>query len=262
MSGKKYKYMNILTFYAHPDDETMLAGGTLALLARLGATVHYMAATRGEGGENGEPPVCSLEELGQVREQEMICAVRALGGSEVTFMDYTDPRVGPDNALFAYTEDLPAVVSLLKETITRLKIDALFTHGSNGEYGHPAHLFTHRAARRAVEELGAAGPLLYSTHAAFPEHPRPRLMNRDDPADLIVDITPVLEQKTAAALCHRTQHNLFVRNASKEAGRLMTVPEVIQRVESLHRHLPPVDGKLDDDIANLLLNSGQARRAR
>ncbi len=49
--------MNILAFFAHPDDETMLCGGTLALLARAGARVHLLIATRGEGGENGEPPV-------------------------------------------------------------------------------------------------------------------------------------------------------------------------------------------------------------
>ena len=51
--------MNILAFFAHPDDETMLAGGALALLAQNGAQVHYLCATRGEGGEvlrNGFAP--------------------------------------------------------------------------------------------------------------------------------------------------------------------------------------------------------------
>ena len=41
--------MNVLAFFAHPDDETMLCGGTLAILARHGAAVHYLCATRGEG---------------------------------------------------------------------------------------------------------------------------------------------------------------------------------------------------------------------
>ena len=43
--------MNILVFFAHPDDETMLCGGTLALLAQAGAKIHFVCATRGEGGE-------------------------------------------------------------------------------------------------------------------------------------------------------------------------------------------------------------------
>ena len=62
--------MNILAFFAHPDDETMLTGGTLALLAKRGANIHYVCATRGEGGEIGEPPVTTIQELGETREKE------------------------------------------------------------------------------------------------------------------------------------------------------------------------------------------------
>ena len=47
--------MNVLAFFAHPDDETMLIGGTLAILAQNGVRVHYVCATRGEGGEVGRP---------------------------------------------------------------------------------------------------------------------------------------------------------------------------------------------------------------
>lgn len=50
--------MNLLAFFAHPDDETMLIGGTLALLSQAGFDVHYLCATRGEGGELGEPLIC------------------------------------------------------------------------------------------------------------------------------------------------------------------------------------------------------------
>jgi LmbE family N-acetylglucosaminyl deacetylase len=65
--------LNILAFRPS-DDETMLAGGTLALRGS-GARVHYLCATR-EGGETGEPPLTTNEQLGEVREQEMVCAVR------------------------------------------------------------------------------------------------------------------------------------------------------------------------------------------
>ena len=78
--------MIVLAFFAHPDDETILFGGTLALLAQLGNQVHYVSATRGEGGEVGEPPLCLPAELGQVRAQEMACAVEALGGVSLNFM--------------------------------------------------------------------------------------------------------------------------------------------------------------------------------
>jgi LmbE family N-acetylglucosaminyl deacetylase len=227
--------MNILAFFAHPDDETMLAGGTLALLAQNGAAMHYLCATRGEGGEVGEPPLCTQEQLGEVREKELVCAVRALGGRSLTFLGYVDPRVGPENSLFAYSDNLTLLAGQVAASIRQFDIQVVISHGSNGEYGHPAHQLTHQAARIAVESLGEDGPEFYTTAAIFPDHPRPRLANQDDPADLVLDVSPVLSQKTQAALCHRTQHALFVRHASEEAGRPLSVPEVIMKVESLRR---------------------------
>jgi len=246
--------LNILAFFAHPDDETMLAGGTLALLAEQGAKVHYLSATRGEGGETGEPPLCAPEDLGEAREAELVCAVQVLGGSSLTFLGYTDPRVGPEEELYAYTEDLTMLAGQVAASLRQFEIDAVLTHGSNGEYGHPAHVLTYQAARVAVASFGEDAPLLYSCAASFPEHPRPFLANDDDPAHMVLDISPALEKKTQAALCHRTQHALFVRRATEEAGRPVSVPEVIMRLEGLHRHLPPFSpGELPDDALYALL---------
>jgi LmbE family N-acetylglucosaminyl deacetylase len=249
--------VNILAFFAHPDDETVFAGGALALLAQQGAQVHFLCATRGEGGETGEPPLCTQEQLGEVREQELICAVQALGGRSLTFLGYTDPRVGAREELFPYTQDLTFLAGQVAATIRQFQIEAVITHGSRGEYGHPAHQLNHRASRLAVESLwqgngSGKSPLLYTVSASFPEHPRPRLVNPDDPADIILDITPVLDSKTKALLCHRTQHALFVRRSSQEAGRQLTVPEVAQRRESLHRVIPPWDGTQKDRLAEML----------
>jgi LmbE family N-acetylglucosaminyl deacetylase len=248
--------MNILAFFAHPDDETMLAGGTLALLARAGAQVHVLCATRGEGGEVGEPPVCSIEELGQVREAELVCAVQALGGRSLTFLDYVDPRMGPDEALFAYSADLARLAGQVAAAIRQFEIEAVLSHGSNGEYGHPAHVLSYQAARLAVESFektdSGKTPLLYTVAASFPGHPRPRLSNPDDPAHLVLDIRPALEQKTAAALCHRSQQALFVRRQSEEAGRKLSVPEVIIPLEGLRRAYPPSGGLPEDELADLL----------
>ncbi len=226
--------MNIIAFFAHPDDETMLAGGTLALLARNGAHTHYLCATRGEGGEVGEPPLCTLDDLGEVRTRELNCAVQVLGGESLTVLDYIDPRVGPDEELYPYTEDVSALSSKISDHIKRVSADVVVTHGSNGEYGHPAHVISHQAAKAALATLDGRRPDLLTVSAMFPGHPRPRLANEDDPADFILDVTATLSAKIEAALCHRTQHALFVRRSSREAGRQMTVPEVIMPVESLH----------------------------
>ncbi len=252
--------MHILAFFAHPDDETMLIGGTLALLASQGVYVHYLSATRGEGGERGQPELVEQAELGALREQEMTCAIKALGGASLDFLGYEDPLVGPQDALYPFNAELGALALQVQEYIHQYQAEVVISHGSNGEYGHPAHRLTHQAALRAVQGLGQAGPLLYTTYASFEGHPKPRLVNPDDRADLIVDVAPVLEAKIQAALCHVTQNALFVRRSSQDAGRPMTVREVIVSLESLHRAYPPVQEPVDDPLSRLLLSTGYARR--
>jgi LmbE family N-acetylglucosaminyl deacetylase len=248
--------MNILAFFAHPDDETMMAGGALMMLAHRGFQVHYYSATRGEGGEVGEPPLCTVEELGVVREDELMCAVRSLSGSSLTFLGYVDPRVGPDDILYPFNADLNTLAGQVAASIRQHQAAAVFSHGSNGEYGHPAHVLMHQAVSRAVATLGKHAPLFYSANAAYPGHPRPRLMNKDDRADIVLDIGPVREQKVRAVLCHKTQNAMFIRNTSKEAGHPVSLSDVIMPMESFHRVFPPLaDGeRLDDAVARALIN--------
>ena len=230
----------------------MLAGGVLALLAHAGGRVHYLCATRGEGGEFGEPPICQIEELGAVRALETACAIKALAGASLAFLDYVDPRIGPGDTLYTYTDNQDKLAAKVIEAIKVTQADAVITHGSNGEYGHPAHITSYQAAFKAVSALGRRAPLLYSVSAAFPEHPKPRHINHQQPAHIVLDVSPVLTQKIQAALCHRTQNALFVRRASKKAGRQLRVDEVILNIESLHRAYPPVQGVVDDPVAQLL----------
>jgi LmbE family N-acetylglucosaminyl deacetylase len=244
--------MKVLAFFAHPDDETMFFGGTLALLAKSNVDVDYLCATRGEGGEVGEPPVCTSDELGLVRERELACAVKALGGHSLEFLDYLDPPEGPDGDLYPYADNQDEVAEKLIQVIRRIKPDTVITHGMNGEYGHPAHLLNYQAAIRAFSSLGDEASYLYSVSANFPGHPKPRHINQDQNAHLVLDVRSTLEQKIQAAMCHRSQHALFVRRASEDAGRQVTVPETLLDVESLHRVHPTVRGQIDDRLTEIL----------
>ena len=244
--------MNALAFFAHPDDETMLAGGTLALLAHSGVGVHYLIATSGEGGEAGEPPLCSPEKLGDYRAAELECAVKALGGSSLTNLGYTDPGVGPANELYPFTTNLARLSGQVASLIREKNIEVLISHGTNGEYGHPAHLLCNKAARLAVSSLKNEAKMLYTIAADYPNHPKPRIANQDDPAHLILNVKPVLNYKIQAALCHQTQHALFMRRTSITAGRKVKVPQVLMKVESLHRALPAVGGIPQDWLAERL----------
>jgi len=256
--------MNLLCLVAHPDDETILCGGTLAMLAAKGIAVHVACLTRGEGGELGEPPLTNRDHLGEVREQEMVNAVQKLGGKSLTFLGYVDPVMQGDK-LFAPEHNPALLAGQIVSTIKQFNIDGVITHGSNGEYGHPAHILMHQMTLAAVASLhkdvgaglaparhgqlqGLPLPRLYTFSANFENHPYPRIINKDDAADLILDVSPFLNQKESAALCHKTQNALFVRRRSEVAGRQLTLREVMLSVESLHR----VFGSEEDGLTKLL----------
>jgi LmbE family N-acetylglucosaminyl deacetylase len=187
-----------------------------------------------------------------VRESELLCAANKLGCHSVHFLDFIDPNVGQDNVLFPYTENIEDIVKKLMPLMYQINPTIMITHGSNGEYGHPAHVISHKAAIMAAEMY--LNPIyLYTVQAVFPNHPKPKLANQNDPADLILDCSSVLEHKINAALCHRTQHALFVRNSSREAKRKMTVPEVIVSIESLHLALALRTERNDEDPISKLL---------
>lgn len=223
--------MRILAFFAHPDDETILAGGTLALLSKFGCSVHYLIATRGEGGEVGDPPLCNRTDLGQIRELETETAIQALGGTTLRFMNYVDPVVGLDNQLYSFSEDRMGVVSLLDGYVKQNAINIIISHGSNGEYGHPAHKFVYSVVKTLIE-IGSPELMWYTVQADYPETKKPHLTNKDDAADWVADVSSVLPQKLTAAQAHKTQHALFVRRKQRELGREVELSEVISSEES------------------------------
>ena len=223
---------------AHPDDETVLAGATLHLFAKLGHPVHVVCATRGEGGELGEPPIVDdRAKLGAARENELRCACEKMGITQLHLLDYVDPTVGADNQMYPFTEDIDELKAKINVILDDTQADIVLTHGSNGEYGHPAHILLHQVVKGRVEER-ANGLLLYTT-AAMLAGAKDHLLNQDDPAHLLLDIAELEEAKLAAALCHQSQHALF-----KRALKVKSIREAM-RHESYHRHYPAV---LNGDI--------------
>jgi LmbE family N-acetylglucosaminyl deacetylase len=241
--------MNVLAVFAHPDDETILIGGTLAMLSARGAGLHILSATRGEGGELGEPPLAQRSELGEARERELRCAVDKLGADSLMFLGYIDPTIEVGQEGLAFKAEPQTLLTQIRSNIQRIKPDVVLTHGSNGEYGHPAHILIHQAALAASKEEAVS---LYGISAFFKDHPRPRLANQDDPADIVLDIGKWFSRKLAAAECHRTQHALFVRRSSQEAGKLLSLADVLMRVESLHRFVPYNGNNVPDPLSDFL----------
>jgi LmbE family N-acetylglucosaminyl deacetylase len=216
----------ILAIAAHPDDETMLAGGTLAMYAEQGHTVYILLTTRGEGGEAGEPALTDLEHLGAYREREVREAAARLGVREVLFLPYVDPRMEVGGVASRIDASMEEFVADIAGHLRQIQPDIVLTHGSDGEYGHPQHIYTNRATRLALALVGRRCTLL-TWNAWYEGADRPRMLNRSDKADIVRDVTPWLEAKIAAAMQHRTQHTMFLRNTGASS-----VAEMISPIES------------------------------
>ena len=218
----------ILAVSAHPDDESLFAGGTLAMHAEQGHHVYILETTRGEGGEVGEPPLTTQENLGAYREQEARRAAAALGVRDIFFLPYIDPNMEINGIARPIDTPLDEFTEAIREYIKKLRPNLVITHGSNGEYGHPQHIYTHRATRMALANSAPQAALL--SWCAWHEPTRyERILNKDDRADIVQDVTPWLGAKIAAALCHQTQHAMFLRNSGAA-----TVRDMVRQTESFH----------------------------
>jgi len=127
---KKLKLMCIL---AHPDDESLGTGGTLAKYAAEGVETYLVTATRGEHGWWGEEQdYPGPNELGKIREGELLAAAEALGIREVNFLDYIDGDL--DQA------DEKEAIAKIVSHIRRIQPEIVISFGADGGYGHPDHI--------------------------------------------------------------------------------------------------------------------------
>jgi LmbE family N-acetylglucosaminyl deacetylase len=233
---------SILVVSAHPDDETLFTGGTLAMYAEKGHDVYILETTRGEGGEVGEPPLTTRANLAAFREQEVRNAAQALGVRDIFFLPYADPYMEINGIARRIDIPLKDFSKAIAKYVDRLQPDLVITHGSNGEYGHPQHIYTHRATRLALTN-GQPQTALMSWSAWYGPSNRGRILNRNDRADIVSDITPWMNAKIAAALCHKTQHAMFLRNSGAPS-----VAKMVWKTESFHIWQGPLPGELKRPI--------------
>ena len=219
---------SILAISAHPDDESLFAGGTLAMYAEQGHQVYILETTRGEGGEVGEPPLTTKENLGAYREQEVREAARALGVRDIYFLPFIDPHMEINGIARPIDITLDEFVKAIGEYVKKIRPDLVITHGSNGEYGHPQHIYTHLATRKALAN-GVPNTALLSWCALYQQAKHESILNKVDRADIVHSVTPWIDAKIAAALCHRTQHAMFLRNS-----KAPSVQDMVWHTESFH----------------------------
>lgn len=250
MIAQGLKGQTVLAVFAHPDDESLCCGGTLARLADEGMRVVVMSASRGERGAQNGPAVDHA--LGRVRALEIRAAAAMLGIAGLLIADHPDGEL----RWARVTEFQAQLVSLMRH----YRPAAIITFGQDGLYWHMDHVGVHERTTAAVQSLGAAAPPLYYVTMARGVMPQivsaARLQGWKPPArgfwslvpeafgvgaeepTITLDVGDWVPRKMSALFCHRSQvgeGHPFERLSAADARRLLGF-------EYFHRASVPTKG--------------------
>ncbi len=216
----------VVFVHAHPDDEAIATGGTMAALAGAGHRVVLVTATRGELGEVPDGLLAPGETLADRRKAELEEACGILGVTRQCYLDYRDSGMEgePSNhepGTFA-TADLGEAAGRLATVLTEESADVLVIYDEHGGYGHPDHVQVHRVGMAAADLAGT--PVLYLctmdrdfmreliSQSKDADWAPPEATEEDfsmgEPASRItteVDVKPWLEAKRQAMRAHASQ---------------------------------------------------------
>lgn len=213
----------LVSFHAHPDDEALLCGGTLARVAQQGHRVVVVTATRGEAGLTGAP--LDGDALAERRDAELAAAARALGVARTVQLGYPDSGLhgeagGPGAFCRVPVDDAAA---RLAAVLDQERADVLTVYDPAGGYGHPDHVAVHAVGVRAAELAGTPVVLAATVNRAVvaravgilrrlpfaPAGLEPARWERafTAPQDLThqVDVRPYVRAKQAALAAHGSQ---------------------------------------------------------
>jgi len=164
---------SLLAVLAHPDDESFGMGGTLALYAQQGVSVHLVCATRGEVGEVKPELLQGYPSIGDLRAAELKCAAGELGLSEVHFLGYRDSGMpgSADNQhpLALAAAPLSEVAEKVAYYIRMLRPQVVLTFDPIGGYRHPDHIAIHNATVKAF--YAAGDPLVSFANSSYLDDP-------------------------------------------------------------------------------------------
>jgi LmbE family N-acetylglucosaminyl deacetylase len=229
--------LRLLCVLAHPDDESLGTGGTLAQYAAEGIETYLVTATRGERGRFGdgrESP--GPEFVGRTREAELRAAARELGLSDVRFLDY------PDGALDSV--DPAAAIEKIAGHLRRVRPHVVITFGPDGAYGHTDHIAISQLTTAAI--VCAADPSFHCQASIDEPHrvsklyfiawsakkwaayqtalrtlvftvdgeARQAVPWRDWALTTVIDTSRVWPAVWRAVLCHKTQMSIYSQLAA------------------------------------------------
>ena len=228
----------VVCLHAHPDDEALATGGTMARMADEGHRVVLVVATRGEEGEPVPGVLAEGEDLADRRTAEVHAAAGILGVHRVDFLGYRDSGMADDPANHHpdcfWRADVVLAAERLEGLLVDEEPDLLVVYDPFGGYGHPDHIQVHRVGRRWASDVGgvrvrwvtmnrdairvsidraaddlAAGGVEWAA-AAMLEVRRPRTQPAsfgmpDDEITHAVDVSTVIGRKREAIRAHASQ---------------------------------------------------------
>jgi LmbE family N-acetylglucosaminyl deacetylase len=212
----------ILAVFAHPDDESFLAGGTLAYYARRGIEVKLLCLTHGEQGYSDTATAYERRILPYVRQAELAWCCETLGVQLLPLLDFPDGKLA---------EFKPAVLARrIAQAIRQHRPEIVLTFGAEGLTRHPDHLAIYRATTLAFQ--AAANPGMALFYAGLSEIEVTKLSTRLEGSlggipllltgapgielDTAIDIQTLDGVKWAALACHRTQAAGFTALKEKD----------------------------------------------
>jgi LmbE family N-acetylglucosaminyl deacetylase len=191
---------NILYCFAHPDDETFTCGGTIAHFAAKGAKQTLYCATRGEAGKTGNPPVCTQEELGNVRARELARALDILGIKDFILRDFGDGRLSE--------QPFDLIVNDLVSVMEQIRPNLVITFPPSGISGHRDHIIIQQATLEAVKKISFPTKLYYIVipESIAKKQARPVQYVPDEYVSTKIDVTAYQEKIAKALKAHKSQH--------------------------------------------------------
>ena len=283
--------LTVMIVHAHPDDEAIGTGGTLARYSAEGVRTVLVTATLGEEGEIVDPELNTPEikaRLSEVRLEELRQAVAILNIGTLEVLGYRDSgMVGTESNSHPesfHMADQEKATERLVKLVRAYRPQVLVTYNEVGGYGHPDHIACHKATVAAFDAAGdgarypqAGEPwtpqklyYLNSPRGLFqraweqmkergiptpfddPNFDITRFTVPDDQITTAIEIGDYMRQKLDAVLIHRTQ--------IAPDGRFMSMPEEVRREIFNHEYftrvasrvpVPQGDGYEDDLFAGL-----------
>lgn len=210
----------VVFVHAHPDDEAIFTGGTMALLAERGVRVVLVVATSGELGRRADD--VAVDDLAALRRLETRAACELLGVHHVEFLGYRDSGLPGDPANDApgsfFSCELDEAADALARVLVAASASAVVVYDAGGVYGHPDHVRVHQVGVRAAVTAGVETVYQATVDREYLHFVETHLVDHATEAvghlgigvpsvlvTTMVDVRTVLDRKRRAIAAHRSQ---------------------------------------------------------